>query len=369
MDRYSLMRGCLRFAAFGLAALVAWPLWAAEVAPDFSKFAPLPLHPALITAARRHHIPLVGIDAPTNTGKLTLGDAVTAVVTFCQKDAPPTQWLLFVEAVSPGPKDTPPKPKKPAAFYASTGLKMEFASAPAWVDLHTLGPFADAAGKQKAPTAGDAHSRFTLDQGFLALGMDQAAAAVIRMTQFKEKAGLTNWALNFSPTPPPAESAQQNQKVADRLQLTAGEQRAMAGAIPAMLSYFEVVGETPHLEKLMYKVVDLPSVWSVVGHLGVKVDLDIDSKHFAPAEVEPWGVPTRPPVYYLPMVFRLNRRPGLLLSLAVTTPHPPLLACGGIVGILAEKPGEAGTYLTVRVISARFAQPGPSLPAPRGGGD
>jgi len=115
----------------------------------------------------------------------------------------------------------------------------------------------------------------------------------------------------------------------------------------------------------------------VVGHLGVRADLEIDSERFAPADAAAWGVPTQPPVYYLPMGFLLNHRPGIRVSLAVTTPQPPLLGCGGILGILAEKPSQKETYLTVRVLSARLARSGkrrenppdgikPGAPAPPG---
>jgi len=336
--------------------MVSLSAWSAETSPDFSKFAPLPLHPALVAAAQNNHIPLEGMDAPTNTGQLNVGDSVTALVTLCQKDLPPSQWLLYVKASQPTPKDKPPKPAPPTILYASTGQKMEFTSSPSWVEMRTLGPFANGAGKQKPPVARDEQTRCTLDQGFLALGMDQAAAAVIRMTQFKEQVGKTNWAFTIATEPPSPARARESKEIAELMHLTAEEQRAIGGACPAMMSYFSVVGETPHLQELMFKVVDLPSVWSVVGHLGVKTDLQVDSKHFAPANPASWGVPTAPPVYYLPMEFMLNYRPGLRISLAVTTPQPPLLACGGIIGILAEKPSQKDTYLTVRVLSARFAR-------------
>ena len=348
-----------RFVAVCCMVVASRSAWAGETTPDFSKFVPPPLHPGLVAAAQTNHIPLAGMDAPTNTDRLNVGDSVTALVSLCQKDLPPTQWLLHVIAIEPGPKDKAPKLAPPTVLYASTGQKMEFTSSPAWVAIRTLGPFADGVGKKKGPVARDEHTHCTLDQGFLALGMDQAAAAVIRMTRFKEQAGKTNWMFTISTEPPPPAKVREAKEFAELMHLTAEEQRAIGGACPAMMSYFSVVGETPHLEELMFKVVDLPTVWSVVGHLGVKTDLNIDSQHFAPADAAAWGVPTHPPVYYLPMEFRLNNRPGLRISLAVTTPKAPFLACGGIVGILAEKPSQQETYLTVRILSARFAKTAP----------
>jgi hypothetical protein len=53
------------------------------------------------------------------------------------------------------------------------------------------------------------------------------------------------------------------------------------------------------------------------------------------------------------MVLRLNQHPALNLTLVVTPPHPPLRTCAGVVGLLAEKPDDKDTYLTLRIISAR----------------
>jgi CRISPR system Cascade subunit CasD len=45
------------------------------------------------------------------------------------------------------------------------------------------------------------------------------------------------------------------------------------------------------------------------------------------------------PVYHFPLRLELNQRPALNVTLVVTTPDPPLLACGGIVGLLAAAMG------------------------------
>jgi hypothetical protein len=40
-------------------------------------------------------------------------------------------------------------------------------------------------------------------------------------------------------------------------------------------------------------------------------------------------------------------------TLVVAPARPPLLECGGIIGLLAEKPNDPKTYLLLRIISAR----------------
>jgi hypothetical protein len=52
----------------------------------------------------------------------------------------------------------------------------------------------------------------------------------------------------------------------------------------------------------------------------------------------------------------LNKQPALHFTLFVTAPQSPLLVCGGVVGLLAEKPGDPASYLTLQVLSARRAE-------------
>lgn len=344
--RYSMFLGFgSRLVAVGCLALVPVTPRAGDMAPDFAKLAPVAACPVLADAARAASLPLAGIDPPGEAGSLNLGDSVTALVTLFQKGRRPAQWLLEVEAVAPDSIEQARKPREPWVWYTSAGDKLEFASAQAPVSLRLLGPFAETAGK--APKAKEQKARFTLDKGFLGLGLDEAAAAIYRMHQAK----LTN---HFSARPEPFNEAQiaEGKMAVAALHLTAAEQRGLAGLAPALLSYFELVQHTPGLDRLFFKVVDLPSVWSIVRHVGVKASLDVEPEHFGPIDTAAWGLPTRPPGYGFPMAFRLNGQPALTVTLVVAPPRPPLLACGGIIGLLAEKPSEKETYLTLRILSA-----------------
>ena len=57
--------------------------------------------------------------------------------------------------------------------------------------------------------------------------------------------------------------------------------------------------------------------------------------------------------YYFPWLVRLNGEPALNITLIASSPRPPLLICGGVVGLLAEKIGDEETYMTLRVVSAQ----------------
>jgi hypothetical protein len=345
--RYSMLFGAgFRLVATGCLALAPVTLRAGEMALDFAKLAPVAACPVLADAARDANLPLAGIDPPGEAGSLDPGDSVTALVTLFEKGRRPAQWLLEVEAVAPDAAEKARKPRAPWVWHTSAGDKLEFVSAHAPVSLRLLGPFAEAAGK--APRAKEQKARFTLNKGFLGLGLDEAAAAIYRMHQAK----LTN---QFSASPEPFTEAQiaEGRKAAAALQLTVAEQRGLAGLGPALLSYFELVQHTPGLDRLFYKVVDLPSVWSVVRRVGVKTSIDIEPEHFGPINTASWGLPTHPPGYGFPLAVRLNGQPALTVTLVVAPPRPPLLACGGIIGLLAEKPSEKETYLILRILSAR----------------
>jgi hypothetical protein len=343
-------KGLVRFgcALACFAAGTAAGLAASAPGPSLSKFTAITPCPALVAAAKSAQIPLTGMDPKGDAGVLDPGDCFTALVTFCEPGGSRSQWLLYLDALPASPKPRSSGPAGPMVLYSGRGARLEYASAPSLVRLRTIGPFI-AAGK-KEPKVEDTTVQFTLDKGFLSLGLQTAAAAIYRAETSHAKGNL--W---FGPAPPKASEAAEARQLSDSLQLTDGEERAVGGMVPALLSYVKVVNHTRGLEDILYKVVDKPSVWSVVRHVGVSANLSIDSKHFAPADPSSWRLPADTPAWFFPMQLELNRRLALVVTLTVTSPSPPLLSCGGIVGMLAERPGDPETYLTLRIISARRA--------------
>ncbi len=326
-------------------------LWSAEDGPDLARFTPIPAFPALAAFANTHQIPLGPIQPPDETRHLRPGDSITALVTLCEKGGRHTQWLLYLRAVAPRVKDQPAKAAPPLVIYSYSGARLEFVSEPIPVSLRTVGPFVETSPKRKAPKLEDNEARLVLDEGFLGLGLDQAAAAFLRIT--RSKAHGSFW---FSTTPPSETQVAEGRKKSAPLQITASEEHALAGGVPAMESYFTVVQQTHGLEKILLKVVEMPSIWSILFHAGVRVDLDPVPQRFALADSATWELPTHPPAYYFPLELKLNDRPAMKVTFVVTAPRSPLLACGGILGFLAERYSDKQTYLTLWVISARRAQ-------------
>ncbi len=312
---------------------------------------PVPPFPELRTAAKSYGIPLEGFSHSTNSSDLAPGDSLTALITLHQKGNHRTQWLIYFQVTVAGDTRSA-KPDKPEVLYNSLGDKFEFSNSPATFRIRALGPYVDTASFWGQPVPKDKYAQADIDGGFLGIGMDKAAAAIHRLNLAGGKTDTTNFDMWASDKPPSDSRASKNKKIAASLKITPQEERALAGWYPALWSYFNTVGETPNLEGILYKVVSLPSMWSIVKHAGVTAWISVDPHTVEPISLPGWNLPTRQSIYTLPMQVTLNQRPALYATLLVADPHPPLLACGGIVGFVAQNPNDAENYMTLRVISA-----------------
>ncbi len=312
---------------------------------------PVPPFPEVRIIAKSYGIPLEGFNASTNSNRLAPGDSLTALITLHQRGNRRTQWLVYFQVTAPG-NTRSAKPDKPEVLYNSIGDKFEFSNSPATFHIRAIGPYVDTASFWGQPVPKDKSAQAGVNGGFLGIGMDKAAMAIHRINLAGGKTDTTNFDMWASDEPPSASRASQNKKIAASLKITPQEERALAGWYPALWSYFNTVGETPNLESILYKVVSLPSMWSIVKHAGVTAWISVDPHAIEPISLPDWNLPTRQSVYTLPMQITLNQRPALYATLLVADPHPPLLACGGIVGFLAQNPDDAENYMTLRVISA-----------------
>lgn len=343
----SLLRPVLLSFLFVSAVLRIEAADTSDAGPDFTKLAAIAPVPSLVVAAESRKIPLTGIDPGGANGILNAGDSATAIITLCEKGSRRTQWLLYLVALPPSAKTSAAKPPSQLVLYSGTSNKLQFTSTPADVCLKTLGPFTSGS---KPPKLQEQSDNFTLDKGFLSLGIDRAAATLWRASKIKDRGSLY-----IGPEPPSAAQLTQGRKYAERVQIGLEDERALAGSIPALFSYFAVIEHVEGLEDIMLKVVRKPSLWSVVRHVGVSVDFRFDDKHVGPANSALWCLPDAPAIYNFPMLLELNHQLALTVTFDVTNPRPPLLSSGGIVGLLAEKPGDKETYLTLRVVSAHLA--------------
>jgi hypothetical protein len=277
------------------------------------------------------------MDAGSGTNALRPGDSATVLITFVQKKKQ-TQWLLYLEAATPDPLKAT---NKPVTFTVGSafGAPMKFKSKPYPVKLRMLGPFA-ASGSAKQPKSNETTAQFSVNEDFLALGLDEPAAILYRwskVTNFNK--GLTsNAMLGMNPMP--------------------AEQRALSATFPALISYFDIVQHTEGLENLLRKLIELPSLWSIIKHRGVQMGLTFGEGVLpSPANAADWNLEASAAAYYFPWLLRLNDEPALKITLVTASPQQPLRICGGVVGVLAEKIGDEETYMTLRLISAKAGRP------------
>jgi hypothetical protein len=316
------------------------------------KLKPVPPCATLIAAAQANDIRLDQIEEPSHADRLDPGDSVSALITLFDKGRPRSQWLVYLEVVAANPAEQKQKAQPPMVLYSSFGGTQKWVSVPAFVIVRTLGPFVDSARRTNPARAPEKTARFALNKGFLSLGFHHAAAVFHRL-----EAGSIRgtWRVRHSPFPE-AELAQ-GREMAARAKITPAQESGLLGAIPALLSYFEIVQHTPGLSDILYDLVDLPSAWSMIRSGGIKSVGIGFVKGSAPTSPELWGLTESARVYQLPVYLDLNNHRALNLTFVVTSPTPPLLSSAGVVGLLAEKPDDPQKYLTLRVLSARTARP------------
>lgn len=339
---------------FFLILLLAVPsCGAGESTNLLSRLEPVPPFPALAAAAKTEGIPMEPLAPCAGTNGLAIGDSVTALFTLHQRGNRLTQWLVYFQVVASHAVKSA-GPAKPFALYSSTGRKFEFTPSQATFRIRSLGPYVNSSSIWGEPTVREKSVLVPVNKGFLSLGLEKGAAAIYRVNLAKEKTGATNFDVWVTAKPPAPKDAAENQKEAALLHITPEEERDMVAWYPALFSYFSSVGQTPNLEGIMWKVINLPSVWSMVRHAGITASIGIGLSEVAPISLPPqWHLPAQADVYTLPMAVTLNGQPAITATLLVTDPRPPLTGCGGIVGFLAENPVDHENYLTLQVISAR----------------
>jgi len=339
-----------RFILIGVVAVVITRRgFGAEDKSDvLEKLRPVEPYATAIACAQARNIPLNQIDS-TADGEVNPGDSITGLITLHEKGSRQMQWLVYSEIVRSDSKDDLSKTAQPMVFYTTLGNKFEFKSSPVMVNVRTIGPFIGQGDKRKVKVEEES-ARFPLDKGFLSLGLDRAVVSAMKLKENKEHRNFA-----FGDKPFSESEIAKGRMLAETTHITSEDERALCGSCPALLSYFNFAEHTPGLQDICLKVIDMPSVWSMIRHVGVTANLTFQTEQFRGADVFAWETMGNTPAYYFPILLELNSQPALRVTFVVTSPKPPLLDCGGIVGMLAERPGEKETYLTLRIISARRA--------------
>lgn len=341
-----------RWVAFvgGIAAIAC----AAGPAPIGEKMFVAPL-PAIVRHAAQATIPLDGIAYAATPSNGASGDTVVALVSLSEGDRV-RQWLLQLTIVPLTPEENNLPPEQAQTWHTSIGSKITFEGARTAVALRLIGPArgSDRPGTEKALV--DKTARALVPAGFLRLGFDRAAGTLLRLDTVSGKDEGLN--LGISNGPFAAEVIARDKPIAERLGVTAEDERAVVGLVPALFAFFDVVIKTPGLKEIFFEMLDKLSLgWSVLTHGGnMQPTFGFNSEDIAVMDTSRWAA-NLPPAYDLMIPLALNGKPAVTCRFMATRPDPPLLVSAGIIGLHVKNPRDARRELVIRLVAAR---PGPS---------
>lgn len=320
-----------RVGSLVVALVGAYPLATAAPLKGVIEQPPLPreVPAALVQAAAEHRVPIEGFSAAGEPRHLTLGDEVTALVTLRERKGE-RQWLIHLRAAPPSAAEQKEHPPRDLTLTAVSGRVHHFPTGGGLaLDTATFGPVGG--GRAGQPTLQRARAFVSPD--LLAIGLEESCRTNLDLT-------------SRYPAPPPGTTA-------PPATLTEAEERAMLTFMPALMSFYDVVQNTPGLRDILWSLIEKPSAWSVVKRGGrVDTNLELGDNSVAPTGIPGWPGST-PPRYRMSFALSFNGHPALNCSLFVTAPVTPLLTTAGIVALVAEPPGRTDKHLEIRLVAAR----------------
>lgn len=326
--------------------------------PELRSVAPLP---AVIDATAKANVSTDGIHATTRTTGLVANDTATVLVHYVDGDEV-RQWAVQLVGKAPSEKERA-MVWPPFKLYLTTGREVTFPGTTAAIAIHVLGPYRD--GAKPAKRARDRWSGTLLKEQFLGLGLDRACECMIKLQKPLPRPVPNGVSLSAGCQPFREIDFGAVQACMTDLGITAEDERAFAGMVPALLSFFQIAAQTPEVNDILFTVLDVPW-WSLVRKMGKMPDISMRILK-APSALTPadWGLPVSAPCYAFAIGLDLNQHPALTLNLAVTAPRPPLLITAGIVGIAVQRPDGKGPSLMIRLVSAHTAaEPATAAPSP-----
>lgn len=121
----------------------------------------------------------------------------------------------------------------------------------------------------------------------------------------------------------------------------------IVSGVIALREILRIVEEDDALSRLLWQVVERPSVWSVVRNLGVHPSLAL-----GPVEVIADAPPGTGRVLRTAISLALNGVPSLRCSVASVEPRAPYSVSGGILSLVAERPGDGNLRFELHLLSA-----------------
>lgn len=138
------------------------------------------------------------------------------------------------------------------------------------------------------------------------------------------------------------------------------DMRPLAEATVSAVALLQVVQGDSVLAPILWQVIEKPTVWSVVSHMGVRVMMR-PSFHRVTSALSP--VPAvLDETWRLPIALEVNQTPALNLDLFVTESRPPFSLAGGLLGATASHPSNPLLDFSLLLLSARRTEPAARRP-------
>jgi hypothetical protein len=304
--------------------------------------------PALVEYSAAHHLPLAGIAVAEEGAKPQKGDGVTLLVTLFDGSTE-RQWLALLEADDLTADERRKKPQPEGVVHSGTGQVWHYPTTRTALNVVFIGPFSPTAARGSVPV--EKHERVLTSPEYLSYGLDQYCRAEMRYRQGVKDAGIKDAWISYSSFPLSAETVKMGQRVAAQINFMPEEDRMRCGGWFPLGSFVEIVTKVPAFEDVVKKILDMPSIWSIVRHLGVWNNWDF--RDFV--RVSKPGPDVESATYRFGLRLNMNEQFSIKSALAVTAPRPPLQVCAGILGVYAERPSDANQRLFIRLVSAHRA--------------
>lgn len=306
-----------------------------------------PAPSAIIRAlAEREAIPLTGWETVTDRQQVAAGDRCIVLVTLTSGRRE-EQWLLDFTVAALTDDEIAVASGNPAAgatLYTSSGRELKFDGQRVALNATLLGPLrTDESRIERALDRVERQTvRLMVNGEFLALGLDQAAATILRL---RDDSGKVGFGLRAD-QPFPADEAAANRAAFDAKGITAADERAIAAAVPALGEFLGIAAGTPGLRNILFKVVDIPW-WALIRDLGgVSTNINLDGARLHALADEPGR-------YVIPLTVAINGKDALVAQLVVGRPQPPGTALAGITVITAGRPNGQGPRVVIELLATR----------------
>jgi hypothetical protein len=318
-------------------------------AVDPNPLVPIAPFPDTVAFAASHGLPLGGI-APGDGGPARKGDEVTLLVTR-YRGAVAEQWVARLRADDLTDKERSEK-RPDAITYSGTGRVLHYGFTPAALQVAFAGPFraAAASGRTGAAVA-EKDKRLVTNAQFMNFGLDEFCRVQLKEMRLRSEGVLQGPGMYYSSYPPSPAVLANSKRIEALLHLTAEEDRITGGCWYPLSSFVDMVTSVTEFERVVFRVLDLPSVWSILKHGGVFSGWNFGN--YA-KEAGPYGS-TGLPLYRFALQLNMNGQPALKAAALVVAPRPPFEVCAGLTGIYLERPSDPTQRMFIQVVAARRA--------------